>query len=102
MDTCRDQVALLAVTSTVLTAIGYCQLTKLLILVFRSGAAYSYSDVPLDTFRALLVAESKGNYFNCSIRGVFRHTAILGPRGVVSVPEVSIVRHREGCGHGRG
>ena len=45
-------------------------------LEFRSGAIYRYLDVPPQTYRELLQAESKGRYFNQHIRNRFIHTKI--------------------------
>ena len=88
MSTCLSQVALLVVTSAVLAAAGYCESSQSLVLVFRSGSAYGYFGVPSDIFRALLIAESKGTYFNRSIRGVFPHAAIALPGRMHASPAV--------------
>ena len=84
MSTCLSQVALLVVTSTVLSSIGYCQSSRSLVLVFHSGSAHGYFDVPPEVFLALRAADSKGTFFNRSIRGVFRHAAIVPCRMMVS------------------
>ena len=61
-----------AVESSVLTSVAY-GTDQTLQLEFRSGAVYRYFAVPLTVFRALLTAESKGAYFNRSIRNRFRY-----------------------------
>jgi len=61
-----------AVESSVLASVAYGR-DHTLQLGFRSGAVYRYFDVPPTVFRALLSAESKGTYFNRSIRNRFRY-----------------------------
>jgi hypothetical protein len=51
--------------------VAYCPDEQLLELRFRSGALYRYAKVPPSVHGALLVAESKGRYFNEAIRGRF-------------------------------
>jgi KTSC domain len=60
------------VRSSVLTSVAYGR-DQTLQLQFRSGAVYRYFAVPPTVFRALLSAESKGTYFNQSIRDRFRY-----------------------------
>ena len=61
-----------AVESSVLASVAYGR-DQTLQLEFRSGALYRYFSVPRTVFRALLSAESKGTYFNRSIRNRFRY-----------------------------
>ena len=58
------------VESSVLSSIGY-SLDTTLDLEFRSGAIYRYFAVPSAVFQGLIAAESKGIYFNRSIRNRF-------------------------------
>jgi hypothetical protein len=60
-----------AVDSTTLATIAYDAAEQTLWLEFRSGAVYVYSSVPSDVHQALLLADSKGVYFNRHIRGRF-------------------------------
>lgn len=45
-------------------------------LEFRSGARYRYSGVPAQVYQDLLMAESKGGYFNLHIRERFIYAKI--------------------------
>jgi hypothetical protein len=62
--------------STSLNAATYQDQSALLELEFRSGAVYRYSGVPAQTYQQLLMAESKGRYFNQHIRNRFTVTKI--------------------------
>ena len=66
-----------AVESTTLTAVGYDAAGQLLWLEFRSHAVYCYFDVPAAVHHALLVAHSKGSYFNQHIRGRFPYRRVV-------------------------
>lgn len=46
---------------------------------FRDGASYQYAGVPVQTYRNLLAADSKGAYFNQHIRRVFSSTRLVRP-----------------------
>jgi hypothetical protein len=59
-----------AVESSLLSAIGY-SINATLDLEFRNGAIYRYFAVPQAVFEELIAAESKGAYFNRSIRNHF-------------------------------
>ena len=48
----------------------------LLQLSFRNGTSYQYSDVPAEVYDQLLLAESKGKYFNLHIRNRYAFTKI--------------------------
>lgn len=39
-----------------------------LLVTFKSGAIYSYDDVPIKVFKELITAESHGRYFSKNIR----------------------------------
>ncbi len=60
-----------AVDSTTLATIAYATAHQTLWLEFRTGAVYVYSSVPSEVHQALLLAGSKGAYFNRHIRGRF-------------------------------
>jgi hypothetical protein len=59
------------VESSVLASISYLPEARLLEIEFRSGAIYQYFDVPQQTYTELLIAESKGIFFNANIRNRF-------------------------------
>jgi hypothetical protein len=56
------------VESTTLRSAGYDRRQCVVELEFTSGAVYQYLDVPAAVHEALMVAESKGTYFNHEIR----------------------------------
>ena len=60
-----------AVQSTTLAAIAYDHSTNLLQLEFRTHSVYQYFGVPPATYEQLMLAPSKGQYFNQHIRGRF-------------------------------
>jgi KTSC domain len=60
-----------AVDSTTLATSAYDAAHQTLWLEFRSGAVYVYFSVPSEVYQALLLADSKGAYFNRHIRGRF-------------------------------
>ena len=63
----------ITVESSTLAALAYDDGREILQLEFRSGATYQYFAVPLGVLQDLLAAESKGTYFNRSIRDQFQH-----------------------------
>jgi hypothetical protein len=62
-----------AVESTTLAAVAYDADRELLQLEFRDRTVYQYFEVPVDVYKALLRAPSKGYYFNRAIRGQFAY-----------------------------
>jgi len=58
--------------SSLLTSVAY-STNQTLQLEFRSGAVYRYFAVPPTVFQGLISAESKGAYFNRTIRNHFRY-----------------------------
>lgn len=60
------------VQSSNLHSVGYDPEGKTLEIEFRSGAVYQYKDVPLNIYRALMAASSKGKYFNSYIRDSYQ------------------------------
>lgn len=67
---------LIQVQSITLAAVAYDSHHDLLELHFRDGTVYHYFGVPAKTHRDLLDADSKGAYFNRTIRGHFPHLAL--------------------------
>jgi hypothetical protein len=64
------------VESAVVTSIRYDNNTRALDITFTSGETYRYSNVPRDIYVALLDAESKGEFFNDRVKGVFPFTKV--------------------------
>lgn len=59
------------VTSSNIAKVGYDG--ESLYLLFNSGIAYRYLNVPQTIHKALISAESVGSFFHKAIRNVFRH-----------------------------
>ena len=68
------------VVSTLLASVAYDRVGSILELEFRDGAIYHYFVVPETIYQALLIAESKGAYFNHRIRNHFSHRRIRPPK----------------------
>ena len=64
------------VTSSSLAAIGYDAKTQTLELEFLNGTLYQYFDVPQGVHEALMQADSKGNFLNGNIKGVYRYARV--------------------------
>lgn len=69
------------VESSTLAAIGYDDAGGILQLEFLSRATYRYFDVPAAVHGGLVAAESKGRYFNETIRGQYRYVSAAEKRG---------------------
>ena len=61
------------VDSSSIASIGYAETSATLEVEFVRGALYRYFDVPRATFREFLAANSKGVFFNSSVRNRFRY-----------------------------
>jgi hypothetical protein len=66
----------ISLESTVFARVRYLPDLRVLQLGLRTGKAYQYLDVPAETYRALLAAESKGRYYNRHIRNDFQYRQI--------------------------
>jgi hypothetical protein len=64
------------VTSSVLKDVGYDPAERRLEIGFHNGYVYHYFDVPPEVYRALMAAESHGNYFNLSVKPYYRYRRI--------------------------
>lgn len=56
------------VQSSSIAAVGYDAANQTLEVQFHNGHAYRYEDVPASVHRELMDAESKGRFFNESIK----------------------------------
>jgi hypothetical protein len=65
---------MLAIRSSSLAQVAYDCHQSILRVQFCDGTAYEYEGVPLQTYLDLLQADSKGGYFNRSIRNLYPHT----------------------------
>jgi len=68
------------VESTTLATVVYDAAGQVLWLEFRSHAVYCYFGVPAAVHHALLAADSKGAYFNRSIRDRFPYHRVATDR----------------------
>jgi hypothetical protein len=68
------------VESSTLGTIAYDRADQLLWLEFRSHAVYCYFGVPPGVYQDLMAAQSKGSYFNRSIRGRFPYQRLADDR----------------------
>jgi hypothetical protein len=64
------------IESSSLAAVGYLPQSRVLEIVYRSGAVYRYSEVPACAYHDLLEAESKGRSFVQSIKGRYPYGKI--------------------------
>ena len=62
---------MIPVESSMISSVGYDKATKLLQVVFNSGAVWEYSEVPKEVYDELLASDSKGSYMRSSIIGVY-------------------------------
>jgi hypothetical protein len=65
-----------AVESTTLATVAYDGTQNLLQLEFCSQAIYQYFGVPASVHKDLLLAPSKGRYFNQAVRGRFPYRLV--------------------------
>ena len=79
MDLVRDPSQRQSVQSTLLASAAYFPERTLLELEFRDGGLYHFFGVPLECFRQLMDAASKGGYFNRNIRNHFRYQLVTEP-----------------------
>ena len=56
--------------------VAYHHQRTILQVEFRDGTIYHYLGVPIQTYRDLLKADSKGAYFNHCIRNLFPHVKL--------------------------
>jgi len=68
------------VDSTLLASVIYYADESILQLEFCDGAIYRYFAVPAAIHNGLLAADSKGTYFNRTIRNCFRYIRLRRPQ----------------------
>ena len=64
------------VKSTTIRSIGYDAATATLEIEFHRRGTYRYEDVPEFLYRGLMLAKSKGEFFNSRIADRYRHSEI--------------------------
>jgi hypothetical protein len=74
----------LPVDSSMIRSVGYdFPNSRLVVELHPSGRAYLYYDVPLSIYAELMAAESKGSYFNESIRDLYPYQEVEQPVGEI-------------------
>lgn len=71
-----DRIERIKVESSNIESIGYEEETKILIVEFKSGSAYSYAGVPSIVFKKMLESDSKGRFLNNNIKPIFLATKL--------------------------
>lgn len=64
------------VTSQIIHSVGYDAATSTLEVQFRNGWLYRYDDVPVETYRALMSADSHGRFLKRNIVDKFATTRV--------------------------
>lgn len=62
---------LVEVESSNINAVGYDQDTKKMVVEFKGGGQYEYTDVPFDVYTDLMDSDSVGQTFHKTIRGKY-------------------------------
>jgi len=73
-----------AVQSSLLARVAYDGCRAILKVTLRDGSAYQYTGVPIETYRGLLQADSKGAYFNHCIRDLYPYELLRSKKPVTS------------------
>jgi hypothetical protein len=62
--------------SSVIHTMNYDAGSKVLRIIYQSGAVYDYKDVPEKVYRQMKAAPSRGTFLNRKIKGVFSYEKI--------------------------
>jgi hypothetical protein len=62
------------VVSSMMTFVDYDKAARQLLILFTSGKAFTYFEVPAKAYRGLMQADSKGRYFLDCIEGQYAYT----------------------------
>jgi hypothetical protein len=68
------------VQSTAIAKIGYSKHRHILEIEFVNGAVYRYLDVPPATYRGLMSAGSKAQFYDFNVKGHYRSIPIRPPQ----------------------
>ena len=63
--------------SSVIATVKYDPVSRTLRVYFVSGQVYDYQDVPLEVYKAMLSARSKGTYLNNHVKGNYEFKKIV-------------------------
>lgn len=93
MNTARPVIALAAVISSQIAAIGYDEPTQTLAIQFNekepTGRTYYYAGVPPEQFEDFKGAASKGSFFHRGIKGHYAYTRVESDGTVSKVAEAN-------------
>lgn len=64
------------VDSTTIRSVNYNKKTKILIVEFKNGGKYEYTDVPTEVFDSFVSAQSWGSHFHKNIKGKYNSTKL--------------------------
>ncbi len=67
---------LLPAPSTLILSFNYDATSKQLGIEFQSGLHYVYYDVPVEVFKAMHAAQSRGSFFNAAIRDRYSYSRL--------------------------
>lgn len=73
----HTDIKLTPVESSNLDAVGYDGVNHRLRVQFHNGTLYDYANVPASIFNQLLVARSKGQFFNENVKDEYPATKVL-------------------------
>lgn len=71
---------LFPVDSTMLASVGYDSKARLLVVLYNSGKAYEYLDVPQEVYQNLIKAESIGHFMHDHILNQYDYRPFRGWR----------------------
>jgi hypothetical protein len=71
-------VILFPVASSMIAAAGYDSKNRILIVLYNTGKAYEYFNVPPEEFQGLMQASSKGKYMNTRILKIYPYALFQG------------------------
>jgi hypothetical protein len=69
------------VESSWIAAINYFEPESILEIGLQNGKTYVYFDVPKEVYDEMLLAESKGKFYNWRVKGLY-NSLLLEPRGL--------------------
>jgi len=64
------------IVSSNIRSVGYDPGSSTLEVEFNSGSIYQYLNVPKDEYERLMIASSKGRYFNTNIKGEYQDVKV--------------------------
>lgn len=71
----------------------YEETKKMLLVRFKSGDVYRYSDVPANVFKKLCLADSAGNFFGTNIRSIYAFVKVSSQEYMQQMKELTNRNH---------